>query len=123
MQRRPQGDGYSLCVIDEHDLSGVWPVLRIGYQTSANRILSDVNPFLTVAFITAQKVIEKAALPDRRCACWHNMFRESLFQPSYPGAKLKIVGSADEKMNVIGHDHISTNSDFMLRTCLRCERH
>jgi hypothetical protein len=26
-------------------------------------------------------------------------------------------------MKVIGHDHISTDSDVMPRICLRCERH
>ena len=40
------------------------------------------------------------------------MFRESLFQHSYPWAELKIVGSADEKMKVIGHYHISADSDI-----------
>jgi hypothetical protein len=39
------------------------------------------------------------------------MFRKSLFQHSNPWPKLKIVGSADEKMNVIGHDHVSTNGN------------
>jgi hypothetical protein len=68
-------------------------------------------------------MIKKAALPDRQRACWRNLFRERLFQHSYPWPKLKIVGSADEKMNVIGHDHISTNSDVLTRICLRCERH
>ena len=56
-------------------------------------------------------MIKKAALPDRRCPCQHNMFRESLFQHSYPWPKLKIVGSADEKMNMIGHHHISADGD------------
>ena len=51
------------------------------------------------------------------------MFLESLFQDSYPWAELKIIRSADEKMNVVGHDDISTNSDVMLRICLRCECH
>ena len=68
-------------------------------------------------------MIKKAALPDRRCPCQRNMFRESLFQHSHPWAELKIVGSADEKMNVIGHDHISTHSNVMPRICLRRERH
>jgi len=36
---------------------------------------------------------------------------------------LKIVGSADKKMNVIGHDHIPTNGDAMQRICLQCEHH
>ena len=51
------------------------------------------------------------------------MFGDSLFQPSYPWAELKIVGSADEEMNVIGHDYISTNSDVVLRMRARCERY
>jgi hypothetical protein len=63
-------------------------------------------------------VIKKAALPDRRRCCYDNMFRESLFQHSYPWAELKIVRSADEKMNVIWHDDISTNSDVMPQICL-----
>ena len=100
--------------MDEYDLSGVWPLFGFGYQTSANRILPDVVPLLSVALITAEDMIKKAALPDRRAACWQDMFCERLLQPSYPWAELKIVGSADEKMNVIGHDHVSTNSDVML---------
>ena len=68
-------------------------------------------------------MIEKAALPHRRCPCQRNMFRESLFQHSDPWPELKIVWSADEKMNVIGHDHISANGNVMSRICLRCERH
>ena len=119
----PTGRRLQLCAIDEHNLSGIWPVLHIGYQTSANRILPDVIPFLSVTFITAQNMIEKAALPGRQPACRHNMFRDSLFQPSYPWTELKIVGSADEEVNVIGHDHISTNSDVMLRMRARCERY
>src|SRR2546427_2822163 len=35
-----------------------------------------------------------------------------LFQHSYPWPKLKIVGSADEKMNMIGHHHISADGDL-----------
>ena len=69
---------------------------------------------LAVAFIVAENMIEKAALPDRRCPGQRNMFRESLFQHSNPWPKLKIVGSANEKMNVIGHDHISANSNVLL---------
>ena len=40
------------------------------------------------------------------------MFRESLFQHSHPWPELKIVGSADEKMNVIGHHHVSADGDI-----------
>ena len=57
-------------------------------------------------------MIKKAALPDRRCPCQRNMFRESLYQHSYPWPELKIVGSADEKMNVIGHHHVSADGDI-----------
>ena len=123
MKTSPTGRRLHLCAIDEHDLAGIRPVIGFRYQPSAKRILPNVIPFLSVAFITAQKMIEKAALPDRQRACWHNMFRDSLFQPSYPWAELKIVGSADKKMNVIGHDYISTNSDVMLRMRARCERY
>ena len=35
-----------------------------------------------------------------------------LFQHSYPWPKLKIVGSADEEMNMIGHHHISADGDL-----------
>ena len=56
-------------------------------------------------------MIKKAALPDRRRPWYRNMFRESLFQHSYPWPELKIVGSADEKMNVIGHHHVSADGD------------
>ncbi len=68
-------------------------------------------------------MIKKAALPDRRGPWQRDMLRQGLFQYSYPWAELKIVGSADKKMNVIGHDYVPTNGDAMLRICLQCERH
>ena len=112
LKTSPTGRRLQSRAINYHNFPGVGPVIGFRYQTSANRILPDVIPFLGVTFITAQKVIEKTALPGRRCPCQRNMFRESLSQHSYPWAELKIVGSADEKMNVIGHHDISANGNI-----------
>ena len=84
LKTSPTGRRLQLCAIDEHDLPGIRPVIGFRYQTSANRILPDVIPFVCVAFIIAENMIEKAALPDRQRACWRNLFRKSLFQHSNP---------------------------------------
>jgi hypothetical protein len=104
--------------INYHNFPGIPPLVWIVDKSSTNGVLSNVIPFVSVAFIVAENMIKKAALPDRRGPCQRNMFCESLFQHSYPWPKLKIVGSADEKMNMIGHHHISANGDFVNRVRL-----
>ena len=99
--------------VNYHNFLGMPPLVWIVDKSSTNGILSNVIPFVSVAFIFAENMIKKAALPDRRCPGQRSMFRESLFQHSYPWPKLKIVGSADEKMNMIGHHHISADGDFV----------
>src|SRR5215510_8038041 len=123
VETSPAGRQLQLCPIDEHDLSSIRPFQRIADQSSTDGIILNIIPFVSVAFIVAENMIKKAALPDRRASWERKMFRESLFQYSYPWAELKIVGSADKKMNVIGHDHIPTNGDAMQRICLQCEHH
>src|SRR6266513_3372059 len=95
--------------VNYHDFPLIPPLVWIVDKSSTNGILSNVIPFVSVAFIVAENMIKKAALPDRRCTYQGNMFRESLFQHSYPWPELKIVGSADEKMNVIRHHHVSAD--------------
>src|SRR4029077_2981307 len=121
LKTSPIGRRLQSCAIDEHDLPGILPIIGFRYQPSANGILPDVIPFVSVAFIVAEDIIEKAALPDRR-GLWRNLFRESLFQHSYPWPELKIIGSADEKMKVIGHDYIPTNGNVLLQMRARSER-
>src|SRR6516162_2208974 len=111
----PTGRRLQLCPIDEHDLSGIGPLLRIADQSSTDGIVLNVIPFVSVAFIIAKNMIKKAALPDQRGFWQRDMIREGLFQHSYPWAELKIVRSADKEMNVIGHDHVPTNGDAVLR--------
>jgi hypothetical protein len=99
--------------VNHHNFLGIPPLVWIIDKSSTNGVLSNVIPFVSVAFIVAENMIKKAALPDRRGPYQRNMFRESLFQDSDPWPKLKIVGSADEKMNMIGHHHISADGDFV----------
>src|SRR5262245_48239516 len=68
-------------------------------------------------------MIKKTALPHRRRPLLAQYLSRDLVSAFLPWAELKIIRSPDEKMNVVGHDDISTNSDVMLRICLRCECH
>ncbi len=56
-------------------------------------------------------MIEEAALPDRRCSRWCNLLAEILFEHGDP--KLEIVWSANEKVHVIGHDYVSTQTAML----------
>ena len=69
LKTSPTGRRLHLCAIDEHDLPGISPLVWIVDQSSTDRILPNVIPFVSVAFIVAEDMIEKAALPDRRCLC------------------------------------------------------
>ena len=55
---------------------------------------------------------QKSRAARSASACQRNLFRESLFQHSYPTSELKIVRSADEKVHVIGHDHVAADGDI-----------
>ena len=52
-----------LRAIDQNDFSLVWPVARTFHKTSAHWILTNVIPFLTVTFVTAQNMIKESGLP------------------------------------------------------------
>jgi hypothetical protein len=38
--------------------------------------------------------------------------KSPLFQEAYPGAQSEIQSCADEKMNMIGHDHVSPHGNI-----------
>ena len=52
-----------LGAIDHNHLALIWPFIRILDQTSTDRIFVNAFPFLRVAFITTQDVIEETRLP------------------------------------------------------------
>jgi hypothetical protein len=101
--------------IDEYDLTLTGPIVRATHQTRAYGIFINVIPFLLVALVAAQHVIEKTFLPD--LAGWSRKFErlgECLFQCSDPASENEICIAAHEQMHVIGHDHITTDSDVKI---------
>jgi hypothetical protein len=68
---------------------------------------------LSVAFVASQGVIETSALPNW-ISTWgaHYAPGEALFQKTNPAPQLKVVGAADEKMNVIWHDDEAADGDI-----------
>src|SRR5213593_1416126 len=95
--RRPQGDGYSyarsiMTISPEHGQSSAFLT-----NPARTGILPDVIPFLRVAFIAAQKMIEKPPLPDWRFRSWMlDLLCEVLFQHADPASQLEVIGSTDE---------------------------
>jgi hypothetical protein len=73
---------------------------------------------LAVAFFTPQYVIEESALPKRsRASPEHHLLLQGLLQHAHPSAQLKVIGPADEQMNMIGHNHVAPYGDVVLRVC------
>src|SRR5205823_6574642 len=93
----PAGRRLQLRPVDYDDLSGILPVVCVSDQSRANWILPDVIPFLRVAFIAAQKMIEKPPLPDWRFRSWMlDLLCEVLFQHADPASQLEVIGSTNE---------------------------
>ena len=60
--------GYSTCPLrkwNAADFAFIRPVFRRFHETSTNRIVPGVIPFLCIAFVAAQQMIEKVLLPVR----------------------------------------------------------
>ena len=104
--------------IDCDYFAGVGPIIGSCHKPCTDRILPHVVPFLRVALVTPQNVIEESTLPDWVCARGpHDALRETLFQKTDPASQLKVVRPADEQMNVIGHNHVAPDGDVVLRVC------
>jgi hypothetical protein len=78
-----------------------------------------IRPLLIHAFVVAQQVIEVAFLPGA-CTGMIGKFRSSqrTFQRSNPGSKPELRGTSNEEMNVVRHQHISSNKNVVNVRCL-----
>ena len=104
-----------LYAIDSDNFSSIRPSIGICYETSAHWIVAHVIPFLGVALVTAQHVIEESTLPDRPSDLTANdLFLQALLQHAEPSSKREVVGSADEQMEVIGHDDVAADGNVMV---------
>ena len=53
-----------LCAINSHDFTGVRPIFSPSDESAAHWILKYIFPFLSVAFVAAQKMVVKSWLPE-----------------------------------------------------------
>jgi hypothetical protein len=74
-----------LGTIDKHEFPRVRIVFGLNDETGARGIVAQILPFLTIAFVIAQNVIEKTALPDRMSIrSMLDRFSQLLFQGANP---------------------------------------
>jgi hypothetical protein len=116
-----------LSAVDDHDLTGVRPIVRVQDQATSNGILANIIPFLAVRFIGSQHMIVKSRLPKRMQllapdAGWARTFPEqSNVQPPLqsfnPSAECQRApdSEAHKQVNMIRHDDIAANADVMSR--------
>jgi hypothetical protein len=112
-------------MINNCDLARVRPGICALHELGSNGILTDVIPFLRIAFCTSQNVIEKAALPDR--VSWIVMldgFADNTFQRADPTAKRHMRRNRQEKMQVVWQNYVSTNcnSQILLPSLTKLEK-
>ena len=88
-----------------------WPIFRSCDQSCSNRILENVIPFLTVVFIAAQLRIPKVALPNWVLNRSWPVFGRDIFPVTNPLLQRfrRHRCRRAKEMNVVRHDHISTN--------------
>jgi hypothetical protein len=102
-------------MINNCDLARVRPGICAFHEPGSNWILTDVIPFLRVAFCTSQNVIEKAALPDwvtRTVAL--DGFADNAFERADPTPKSHARWNRHEKMQVIWQNYVSTNCNSQI---------
>jgi hypothetical protein len=98
------------------------PIIGILNELRADWIVTHVIPFLCVAFVAAQHVVEESTLPDWvRAFVADNRLLEALLEHSRPSSQFEIVRSTDEQMNVIGHDDVATHRDVVIGVGALCE--
>jgi hypothetical protein len=90
----------------------VRPIFSFANQSYAHRVLKNVFPFFSHAFVVAQNVIEKSFLPDLAVALTPAICSgEALFQRRNPPNEDKPFVAADKQMYVIRHDDVASNCD------------
>lgn len=115
-QTRPQGNT-ALRAIDERDFSRVWPCFGAVDQSCPNRILKNGFPFLRVAFVGSQEVIEETALPRAgRQACLRG---NETFEAGHPRTERAFARDPKEQVDVIGHQNVSADGDLEIRGAAR----
>jgi hypothetical protein len=89
-------------MINDCYLAGIRPGICAFYKPGSKWILTDVIPFLRIAFCTSQNVIEKAALPDwvARIIALYG-FADYAFQRADPTPKTYVRWDCHEKMQEV----------------------
>ena len=105
---------YRLVMINKCDLARVRPSTCALHEPGANGILTDVIPFLRIAFCTSQNVIEKAALPDWLTRIVLDGFADNTFQRADPTPKSHPRRNRHGKMPVIWQNYVSTNCNSQI---------
>lgn len=102
-------------MIDNCHLARVRPGVCAFHEPGSNWILTDVIPFLRIAFCTSQNVIEKAALPDwvMRIVVLDG-FAYNAFQRADPTPKSHRRRNHREKMQVVWQNYVSTNCNSQI---------
>jgi len=102
-------------MINNCDLARVRPGICAFHEPRSNWILTDVIPFLRIAFCTSQNVIEKAAPPDwvTRIVALDG-FADNAFQRADPTSKSQTGRNRHEKMQVVGQNYVSTNCNSQI---------
>jgi hypothetical protein len=98
------------------------PILGFLYQPRSHLIFANVIPFLAIALVASQYVIEETARPY--WAQWHcrrDRVGKMLFQRLDPMSQFQVVWPIHEKVQVISHDDVPTYGDVV--HCMRagCE--
>jgi len=116
LSRFAQRSGYRSDTINCDYFAGVRPVVSVCHESGAHRIIAHVIPFLSVALIAAQHLIEESALPKGILSFKATTFpRDELLESPDPPAKHKIIRARDEQMNVIRHNYVAPDGDVVLR--------
>jgi hypothetical protein len=102
-------------MINNCALARVRPGICAFYEAGSNGILTDVVPFLRIAFCTSQNVIEKAALPNwvTRIIALHG-FANNAFERADPTPKSHMRRNCHEKMQVVWQNYVSTNCNSQI---------
>jgi hypothetical protein len=102
-------------MINNCDLARVRPGICAFYEPGSNWILTDVIPFLRIAFCTSQNVIEKAALPHwvTRIIALYG-FADNAFERADPTPKSHVRWNRHEKMQVVWQNYISANCNSQI---------
>ncbi len=114
-RRPPTGRWLQSRTVDIDDLALIRPIFPAVNQACTNWISADIFPFLRVAFIVAQHVIEESFLPNL-CVLSRptRRFGQRLFQHSNPSAQNKSWSAADKQMDMVRHNHIAANCNTKL---------